>query len=317
MTTGPRLALRSFILLSVTVLVTTEAVLRLAFGFGHPLLYSADQATGYLPTPNQELRRFGVRLQINELGMRSGHLEQPKSPLTTRLLFIGDSVTFGTTYVDQSQIFTQLIQSSLAVRHRSAVDVQNASAGGWAPENEWQYLASRGTLEADTIVFVLNTNDLSQPFARLEDSRQFPTHNPITALGEVLERYVAPRLISGFKTADPGSLSDSEPEPQIEERVLQVLELARAFADAHQARFWLIFSPTDAASMRTPAWLTAIDGLKQWAARAHVPLIDMSATYSKYARDQVYFDGLHLRPFGHQLVAEEFLTHFRSALAAP
>jgi lysophospholipase L1-like esterase len=300
----------------VLLLAVTECVLRLGFGFGHPLLYVPDARAGYIAAPNQDLHRLGAWIHINEYGMRSGDVRQPKPFMARRLLFVGDSVTFGTTYVDQERIFTTLIQDALDRRHGEVTEVLNASAGGWAPENEYGYLTSRGTFDADFVIFVVNTNDLGQPFEQFKASPQFPVKDPLTATGEVLERYVAPRIISGIQTSDPGSLPTSEPDPAVEIRVLQALSQATAFARSHGAVFMLVFSPTDAAELQTPAWKKAIENLKIWAHDSKVTLIDMSARYSRYEREQVYFDGLHLRPFGHQLIAAEFLSEFDAPSSA-
>src|SRR5271166_5563580 len=101
----------------VVLLVGSELTLRLAFGLGRPLLYTADPHVGYLPAANQDVRRFGATIHINQFGMRSDDL--PDSPVKPgiRILFIGDSLTFGTTYVDQDKIFTELIK--LRLRSRS------------------------------------------------------------------------------------------------------------------------------------------------------------------------------------------------------
>ena len=302
--------IRRVVLGVLLFLATVECLLRIGFGFGRPLLYVADVYTGFIPAPNQDLRRYGARIHINEYGMRSESVREPKPVAERRLLFIGDSVTFGTTYVDQDSIFTALIRDALNREGGKPTEVLNASAGGWAPENEYQYLVSRGTFEAEIVIFVVNTNDLAQPLERFNISPQFPVKNPLSAIGEVLERYVAPKLISGIQTTDPGSIPTSEPDPAIEPQVLQALSQARAFARDHGATFLLMFSPTDADPLKTPAWEKAIDNLKSWARESGIDLIDMSAKYSQYRRDQVYFDGIHLRPFGHQLVAEQFLTEF-------
>ena len=293
---------------ALLLLAITECVLRLGLGFGRPLLYIPDARAGYIPAPNQDLRRLGARIHINEHGMRSDSVRDPKPVPERRLLLIGDSVTFGTTYVGQESIFASLVERGLNGDHGVGAEVLNASAGGWAPENEYQYLLSRGTFDADLVIFVVNTNDLGQPFEPFKASPQFPIKDPWTATGEVLERYVAPRILSGIQIADPGSAPTSEPDPAIELRVLQALSQASAFARNHGAVFMLVFSPTDAVEMKTPAWRTAIENLESWAHDSHVVLIDMTPSYSQYTRDEVYFDGLHLRPFGHRLVAAKILS---------
>lgn len=297
------------------LLILTEVALRLAFGFGHPLLYVPDAQAGFLPAANQDLRRFGAAIHINDWGMRSSPFSRMKGAEERRVLVVGDSITFGTTYVDQSLIFTELLKTALTERYGPPVSVLNASAGGWAPENEYRYLASRGTFGADWVVFVINTNDLGQPFATFEVSPQFPIENPRSAIGEVLERYVEPRIVSSIRTTDPGSIPSDEPDPVVEQTVLRSLANAQAFAIDHGARFILVFSPTDAAKIKTPAWLAAIRGLRQWAAGDHVTMIDMTDSYSRHASTAVYSDGLHLRPLGHRLIAAALTIEIENAAA--
>jgi hypothetical protein len=298
-------------LLSIAALVTAfEMTLRFALGFGHPLLYRADPKTGYFPVANQQLRRFGANIHTNEFGMRSESLTDTGTEPALRLLFIGDSVTFGTTYVDQSKIFTELIKNQLALGTRGHVQVLNASANGWAPDNEYQFLVSRGTLNANVVIFVLNTNDLDQQPAVLSQSPQFPTSAPHSAIQELWTRYVQPRITHSASINDPGATAESIPDSVQNDHVLLLLEAAKKYSESHGARFVLIFSPTDSSVEKTGPWMTTIQKFFDWSIRQNVKLIDMSPIYSKYPKSTVYFDDIHLRPFGDQLVAAEFVKRF-------
>jgi hypothetical protein len=117
--------------------------------------------------------------------MRSDEISATKSPWHMRVLFIGDSVTYGTTYIDQSRIFTSLVARKLPKRVGLPVDVVNASAGDWAPAS---FLQSKGTFDANLILIVLNTSGLRQPFANLPQDPGFPTKAPLTAIGETWTR---------------------------------------------------------------------------------------------------------------------------------
>ncbi|MBT3070837.1 SGNH/GDSL hydrolase family protein [Rhodomicrobium sp. Az07] len=126
---------------------------------------------GYISAPNQDVRRFFARNKINRFSMRSDEIEAQKAPDHTRILFIGDSVTYGTTYIDQTRIFTTLVANRASERIGNPVEILNASAGGWAPENEVGFLLSKGTFESDLVLIVLNTADLNSPLA---DSSRMP-----------------------------------------------------------------------------------------------------------------------------------------------
>jgi hypothetical protein len=242
--------------------------------------------------------------------MRSDAVPAARERGSIRLLFVGDSVTFGTTYVDQSKIFTELIKFALATRYNVPVDVLNASAGGWAPENEYQFLATRGTFGADAVVLVLNTNDLDQPFAPHEEGPQFPIQRPPSALSELWTHYVEPRIKARVASADPGSLPEAAPNPALEAGVFATLERARALVQSRGARFAILFSPADFSYQSAPAWMAAVQTLREWAQHHGVPLIDMTAPYRHYPHPQIYFDDIHLRPFAHELVANAFVAAY-------
>jgi hypothetical protein len=291
----------------VLVLAGSELVLRFGFGIGTPLLYAADPHAGYVTAPNQRLRRFGAAIHINEYGMRSDDLISSPPEGAIRILFVGDSVTFGTTYVTQKNIFTEIIKTRLRETENRGVEILNASAGGWAPENEYQYLATRGTFNANLVVFVINQNDLDQPFSTLETSPQFPTSNPGSALGEIWIRYLKPRILAGSTGADPGSNSESIPKAQTNRRVLASLQSARDYAQTYGAHFAIIYTPCTYPNEQTAAWQAMIGEFTDWAARNKIPLIDMRAAFARHERKLIYFDNIHLRPLGHEMVAAEFL----------
>ncbi|MGH8210260.1 MAG: SGNH/GDSL hydrolase family protein [Steroidobacteraceae bacterium] len=306
----------ALILIATIALAMAETILRFAYGFGRPLLYASDPVVGYLPKPNQLVHRFGATNRINASSMRADEFAKIKDPNSFRLFFIGDSVTYGTTYVEQNQIFTERIGVALSKRLHRHVEILNASAGGWAPENEYRYLRTRGTYGADAVIFVINTNDLDQMFERLEVSPQFPTKNPLTAVGEVWERYIEPRIYAGIRTTDPGSQVDTDPDIRREQGVLRTLENARALTAAARIPFALIFSPAAYEFEHTPAWQAAVQNLFQWASAQRVELVDMTPVYARYSKKQVYLDDIHLTPFGHELVATEFLAHISKIRAS-
>jgi len=201
-------------LVSVVVLLGSflllEVGLRLLFGFGNPLLYLADAEIGYLLAPNQRTRRFGNRIAINEYSMRSSTITNRRPTSTLRVLLLGDSVANGASWTDQNRTISALMttQLELAVRVSSdesfighqpfeRVEVLNASANSWGPQNELGYLKRFGSFEAQVIVLLLNTDDLfaaaptSDPVGRAPN---YPNRKPPYALAEVYTRYLSPRL---------------------------------------------------------------------------------------------------------------------------
>ena len=187
--------LLAFVILAILV-VATELILRSVFGLGHPLLYVADAGCGYLPAPNQHLHRFFAHNDINAQSMRSDPIQTSKPADGIRILFVGDSVTYGQTFTDQPKIFTSILGRELPGQLHRPVEILNASAGAWAVGNELGYIRSRGIFSADLVVFVVNTYDMTQAFndTSLGTDIAYADHNPPCAIAETWTRYIKPRL---------------------------------------------------------------------------------------------------------------------------
>jgi hypothetical protein len=104
------------IVFSIGLLALLEGALRLGWGFGMPLLYRADDQIGYLLAPNQQVRRFGQRIEINAYSMRSAPITAQRSAQTWRLLLLGDSVANGGWWTDQSQTISEILRLQLSSR---------------------------------------------------------------------------------------------------------------------------------------------------------------------------------------------------------
>ena len=77
------------------------------------------------------------------------------------------------------------------------IEVLNASANSWGPQNELAYLKRFGTFEAQAVVLLLNTDDLFAPAPTSEAvgrDRNYPNRKPPFALAELLNRYLEPKL---------------------------------------------------------------------------------------------------------------------------
>jgi hypothetical protein len=115
----------------VAFALVTEAGLRVILGVGDPILITPDSACAYITKPDQKVYRFFVHTYINHYGMRSDDVPPTRPAGVVRLLFVGDSLTYGTTHVDQSQLFTQIVGRGLPAIVHHPVEVLNASASAF------------------------------------------------------------------------------------------------------------------------------------------------------------------------------------------
>jgi len=181
--------------IAALLLGIVEGGLRL-LGFGNPSLYIADEEIGYLLAPNQQVRRLGNRIAINQYSMRSPAISRDCPPSTRRILLLGDSVANGAWWTDQSQTLSALMQAGLQSQEvERKVEVLNASANSWSPRNQLAYLKRFGLFASQGVVLLINTDDLfgtAPTSLQVGRDRNYPDARPPLALVELFERYVLP-----------------------------------------------------------------------------------------------------------------------------
>lgn len=282
-----------------------DGVFRLVFGLGNPVLIMPDRACGYIIRPEQKVFRFFSHTYINREGMRSDEFAAAPNPHTLRIMFVGDSVTYGTGRVDQSEIFTQIVRRRLPSIVHQSVEVLNASASAWAPDNELSYVRSRGIFNSSVVLLVINSGDLTQPRATMDQvGNDLLSKRPATAFGEIWDRFVAPRFLRRKRTADAGDSAIDNPE--IMRANLADLDSFYNVVTTGGARMVLVYLPfrkdIPVASARSLAPLEA------WSAAHNVDLIDLTPAEARYSAHQINEDsGVHLNPVGNQVVAGAIL----------
>lgn len=172
-------------------IVMLDIFLRLAFGFGNPLLYKAHPTIEYLLVPNQTVKRLGNLIETNQYSMRSENFGMEKPENELRLLIIGDSVVNGGSYIDQTELASSIVKNQLEKEFNFPVTVGNISAGSWGPPNMLAYINEFGFFQADMIFVVLSSHDYYDvPTFENLDPRYFPQTKPFSAISEVMFRYL-------------------------------------------------------------------------------------------------------------------------------
>lgn len=184
------------LLLAVVLLLAgSEGYLRWGVGLGDPPLWMADDRVEYLLVPNQERWRWGNRIVVNDLGMRSDAFPRSRERAEAmRVVVIGDSVVNGGTLVDHDALATTLLADRLEAKLDRPVEVGNLSAGSWGPENMAAAFERLGFEQLDVVIVVVSSHDLTDvPKFEALDPHQYPTVSPWSATTEALGRY-APAL---------------------------------------------------------------------------------------------------------------------------
>jgi lysophospholipase L1-like esterase len=286
----------------VVLIGGVEVALRSLLGFGNPLLYIADPQIGYLLAPNQQTRRFGNTIHVNQYSMRSGAIAAERNPQTCRVLLLGDSIANGGWWTDQNNTISALLQQHL-LNTRSA-EVLNASANSWGPRNELAYLQRFGSFESQVVVLLLNTDDLfavaptSIPVGR---DRNYPNQKPASAISEALMRYA----------------TKAKPIPELAvwqkeggDRVginLEAVRQINQFVTQHQGKLILGLTPL----------LRELEGSRDYEIKARKRLLELTQKESILYIDflplfnemgnakSIYHDHIHFNLKGNEAIAQQ------------
>ncbi|BAU10179.1 hypothetical protein LEP3755_06590 [Leptolyngbya sp. NIES-3755] len=292
--------IRLAIVLFAIALILLELILRFRFGFGDPLLYIGDPEIGYLLAPNQSVKRFGNRIEINKYSMRSPNFAPEPEIGTQRILMLGDSIINGGWWTDQNDIVSEMIQ-----RSNDRLEVLNASANSWSPRNELAYLKRFGTFHAEVIVLVINTDDLfgTQPTSLgVGRDRSYPDRKPVSAIFEVVDRYLLPAREL------PAELKKIHAEGG--DRVgiiLDAIRQIRDIANQNQAKFVLAMTPLlrEITSGPRDYEITARQRLTEMTQAENIEYIDFLPVFKAESADPstLYRDHIHLNVQGNQILS--------------
>jgi len=188
----------ALLLAAAVAMIGGEFVCRYVLGLGDPLLMREGVGYRYICKPGQNLFRFGNHVFINRWSMRSAPIELEKTdPYEFRVMLVGDSVLFGMTLLDQSEIASSRLGPILSERLGRRVQTMNVSASSWAVGDQVSYLDEFGTFDADVVVWVINSGDLAPQDSNLRVvgvDPSYPSTPPPFALWEAISRYLLPRL---------------------------------------------------------------------------------------------------------------------------
>ncbi len=142
-------------------------------------MWRPDRVLGFCNKANFDGYCFGtIHVTTNNDGFRGQQpVSRQKTPGTTRIIGLGDSVMWGTS-VNQEQSFLGILQTKLASRSQD-VEVINAGVVGYSTVQEALYFGDRLlAFEPDVVLINFCENDL------------MPSEDPFNAIGEVYSKYL-------------------------------------------------------------------------------------------------------------------------------
>jgi len=215
----PRSAIANIVLSLIALtlsLVLVELALRFAVGLGDPLLYRSSPLFGYRLKENQLVNRRGVQINVNNLGLRAE--TDWDSSRTGKILFLGNSVTFGGTSLSNADLF-----SHTAVAGLPGFVSGNGGVNGWGVENIHALIVDGGFLPASVYVTVLQDLDFDRGLSKFA-GQPFWSRKPVFALEE-LAVLAAYHLFLFSKEGHEDEIRPDEREKRIERAILRLKEM--------------------------------------------------------------------------------------------
>ena len=291
-----------------------------------PTVYS--EIYGWRPRPGFAWLLHGVPATVNEKAYRGREHPLAKPPGRTRVVLLGDSITFGVRARD-GETFAALLES-----RSMRFDVINLAVEGYGTDQELLRLENEGLAYHPDVV-VLNfcmTNDMlnnglatdtedehaPKPYFTWEAGRWLRLHDEplkltgLRRIGQWLEdeshlyRHVAALLPARLRAA-PGQAKAREPVRRwpAEDLTFRLIRRIHEVATVAGARMFVVLHPDEPAfRRRSPllqsfCWTPLLEG---------IPVVDLGERYRAegMAFDQIAFDYQgHLTPLGHHFAAEE------------
>ena len=187
----------SILIIVVALIVGGEVFLRQYFGFCDTVLFMEDPDFEYIPQPDQHLFRFRNNVDYNAFSMRSAEVD------TTAhiILGFGDSVINGGVQTDNDSLATTLLSASLSELEGEKVQMLNIASASWGPDNCYAYLQKYGDFGAKSIFLFVSSHDAydNMDFQKIVDVHvSFPTKQYVSAIYEVVDRYLMPKILGKF-----------------------------------------------------------------------------------------------------------------------
>lgn len=291
-------------------------------------LYAPDRELGWKLVPDAEDEHGGVRVRINARGLRGPALADAKPPGGLRILWLGDSVTFGYG-VEEVAVFPYRVAALLAPRLGRPVESVDAGIGGYAPWQEQIWLEREGWRYApDLVVVGFVLNDLTEPLslvryggqgegwqlarsARGAVDRWLSASALATALREGLASLRFGRDVRrGAQLVETHDVRRLVAEPGAEpwERSWRIAEadLARIFASARQrdVPVALVVFPYAFQLDAPEATAGPQRRLLAFAQHEGVPALDLLPLLAGRRGEPLFLDASHLSAAGHAAVAD-------------
>jgi lysophospholipase L1-like esterase len=128
-------------------------------------VFITDDDLGWKLRPNYQGQWGDVEVQINNKGLRGPEIPYERKSKAFRILYLGDSVTFGYKLPQYQMSFPYAVENLLERSKQVEVETINAGVGGYSPWQYDVYLRKEGVkYQPDVVLVSFVLNDVTEKF---------------------------------------------------------------------------------------------------------------------------------------------------------
>jgi len=346
----PRLMLIVMVAYSV---LTVDRGLAIAYPRAdkHVPIVTRHETRGWFHRVNSEGFGSGCYLTTNELGLRDQPIPARKPEGEQRVLFIGDSITFGFMLEDGERI-AQQAQTALNDENTDRkVRCINAGVSGYATWQELDLLRELApVIKPDVVVLQFCINDMLDAIdigrgnpllSDLDLSLNTSTH--WSGIWRAISYHVAVRRNQELadarvwaqndptRSGHPSALNAKEdiylnplPEPvqKAWKVCLEDLSSIKTLCEQMSVPLVLVYSPEECQLGDDPNYQQPSGILGGWAEQVGIPFVDITPVWKAAAGstippEQLFFDSIHPQPPAAKLMAETIAVEVAKLLGGP
>lgn len=271
-------------------LAVVEYFLRASFGLGNPIVYYAHPYYGFRPRPNQHIKRFnGSSIKINNLSLRG--TTDWDNHQARKVLFLGDSVTYGGSYIDDNELFSSILGNKLNLISG------NAGVNAWGIGNIHGLIVRANFLPSRFYVTVIPEEDFYRGTTNLS-GLPFWARPPNFALEELFHHGMYKLLIRQYipwVTEQPISVQQS-----VVKKSVDWLNEIESLLSSKEYKHVVFISPCHIGEKLTEPDAIIKAEMANYRGK-HFYIQDL---LSEVNTDVIFYDRCHLSKGGHQAWAD-------------
>jgi lysophospholipase L1-like esterase len=274
-------------------------------GLGKPIIYKYSPIYGYEHNPNQIINRKNNILKINESGMRSNH-DWKDNIANYKILFIGDSVTYGGSIISNSDTFSEKTCKKFETTNKKKYICGNLAVNGYGIESITRRIKYKKINDEDIIVIVLIANDIERGIVHLGAQPYWDNeiNNLYPALTELSMFYIDKfRIKLRYKNINSELDTYSKKNDPDKEILLQyyndIINELKLTLINNNKKFIIFYSPEKEEFAKKNKYLE----IKKIVEKNFPGYIDLSK-YTESIQDKIYYDNIHLNKLGHEIYTD-------------